>query len=225
MHLTAFELFVRAAIFGLAIAGVAGLALAANEARKGRPYRGGRHPRRLAIVAGGLFVCAGVARLVVHHRPAKAITETHFQSDDLPALALDAPTGWVLEFEPKAGALKAVRRQAPEEGAVMITSSLTKDDVVLQALMDRLTPLLARQGFTVQGAAVAANLGGVPAQLLVARGSDGGELCNWYARRGKHFISSIQCASHTATSCRDACAPVLDRIRWIEPEGVSRSDL
>jgi hypothetical protein len=225
------DLFVRTVVNSLIAAGILGLAGSAYYALRGRPYPPRRDPRRSAIVslvmgAVGIVAYFAVPARVPAVAPRPIVTETRFESSGFPALAIEAPPGWRLDHDEAKRMVRILKGTGPIETA---PSMLSIDTSLLEgeAVPDRLVGAL-RSEFEAHGTRVDApfsdTLGQAEARGIVVH-FPAGELCSWIVRRGRRIVSSVQCFSRDGASCRVACAPPLERLRWTTPSGVAATDL
>ncbi len=224
----------HALVVSLLVGAPAILLCAAYYVVRGRPYPPRRNPRRLAVI-GLISGCLGI---VVHYTTGSLnkagrqetgflSTEARFESDEDPAMAVEAPPGWSVQFDEKARMVKVIKGvvTAAEPPAMLgVDTSVLKNEADTERLATQLKPSLESKGFTVDGPPFSDRIGEAPAHGVVARWSTG-ELCSWVVKRGSHFVASVQCFSRTTASCRDACAPVLDRLHWRRPTDIAASDL
>jgi hypothetical protein len=225
------DLLVRIVVNSLIASSVGVLLASAYYAVRGRPYAPRRDPRRLALAS--LFTAAlGVAGHLAIRGAAPVpdappiVTETRFESARVPALAIDAPPDWRLEYD---AAKRMVRLRKEAASIEAAPSTLTLDSSVLEdeAVLDRLIGAV-RSAFESKGAKVEApfadTIAGADARGLVVR-FERGELCSWIVKRGRRFLTSVQCFSGDGATCRAACAEPLARLRWMKPSNVAPADL
>jgi hypothetical protein len=220
----------------LIIGGILGFIAAGWFARRGKPYRPGRHPVRFAVVSGASVVVGTLPHFVSQGftEPKVAsfqgaeptFSSARFDSSLAPAVAVEAPEGWRIEFDRQAQVVKVVKGQGEAANApavLSVDSSLLKDEAVPERLVKQMKPAFEQQGFSVEPA-FPDSIGQAQAQGLVAHAGSG-DLCSWVVKRGSHYVSSVQCFSRDGTNCRQACKPALQRLTWRRPSNVSTSDL
>ena len=211
--------------------GAVGLIAAAYYAWRGKPYLRQRDPGRLAIaslIAAAIGIVGYVAMWAA--TPAASappiVTETRFESSSFPALAIDAPPGWWIEYNTAQSMVMIRKGEAPiavAPAGLNIESSLLQNDAVLDRLIAEVGSAFEANGAKVEPPFVD-SIGGLEAQRIIVR-VDGGEVCSWVVKRGRRFVSSVQCFSRDGTTCRTACAPALERLRWTTPRGVATTAL
>ena len=145
------------------------------------------------------------------------VSERVFDSKDLPAVKLEAPDGWRIEFDSANRLVAAVQGSDPIATAktvFQINSSTLSDDTDLDRILAIASKALEDRGMT-RGDSFTETIDGLPARGRVLRG-DTDDSCLWFVKRGPRFVSALICRSRSPTNAREACNPVLERLRWRE---------
>lgn len=146
------------------------------------------------------------------------VTERSFESSSSPALSLDAPEGWRIEFDAKAGNVVVVQGDTPAYQApafVVLTSNHLAEDVNLDSLAETFSMILEGQGF-LRTSRVPEPFRDLPAMRTILR-SDREQVCAWFVKRAAKYVTTAQCWSRSSTGCEQACAPVFATLKWGEP--------
>jgi len=221
---------VLAAIAALAAVTFLGVLLAA---RGPLPAQARVFRRRVGAVALFVVVAAGAAFIVlrtpVESGPSalpgaapsgsgpddagegEVVSASRFSSARLPALSLEAPDGWKLEFE------KASRKlTATGEGArLLVSSAILTEPVDAEALLAKLAETQRALGFEV-GDTFRDRLGDLPAAGFLAT-SPARSVCTWMVKRDTHLASSVICTAEGKQTAREACRVLLAKLRWRTP--------
>ena len=189
--------------------------------------------RRVGAVALFVVVAAGAAFLVLRtpvesdtHAPSVAapsgagpdeegegevVSATRFSSAGLPALSLDAPDGWTLEWNKVSRKLTATG-----DGArLLVSSAILTEAVHAEALLAKLAETQRALGFEV-GDTFRDRLGDLPAAGFLATGPVR-SVCTWMVKRDTHLASSVICTAEGKQTAREACRPLLAKLRWRTP--------
>jgi hypothetical protein len=221
---------VLAAIAALALVTFLGVLV---TARGPLPAQARVFRRRVGAVALFVVVAAGAAFLVlrtpiesdIRALPVAApspsgsgdagegevVSETRFSSAGLPALSLDAPDGWKLEWN------KASRKlSAASDGArLLVSSAILTEAVDVEVLLAKLAETQRALGFEV-GDTFTDRLGDLPAAGFLATGPVR-SVCTWIVKRDTHLASSVICTAEGKQTAREACRALLARLRWRTP--------
>jgi hypothetical protein len=138
-------------------------------------------------------------------------TERQFSSGKLPALSVDAPDGWKLELDPAGRKLTAAGAAA----RLIVSSAVLTDAVDVQALLRQLAETQRGLGFEV-GDFFSDRIGDLPAAGFLATGPTR-SICTFMVRRDVRLATSLICTSEGKGSAREACRPVLAKVRWRAP--------
>jgi hypothetical protein len=201
-----------------------------------RPVPAQTRVRRRRIGAVGLFVtvAAGVAFVVlatpvepdpgapsgagapsVAGPPAApeedAVSPRRFSSARLPALSLDAPDGWTLAFDEKGHKLTASSATA----RLLISTAFLSEAVDVPSLLARMADTQRTLGFDV-GAILTDRIGDLPAGAFLSTGP-ARSVCTWMVKRDTRLATSVICTADGKATARDACRPVVAKIRWRTP--------
>jgi hypothetical protein len=136
---------------------------------------------------------------------------TRFSSAGLPALSLDAPDGWKLEWN------KASRKlTATGDGArLLVSTAILTEAVDPERLLAKLAETQRALGFEV-GDTFRDRLGDLPAAGFLAT-SPARSVCTWMVKRDTHLASSVICTAEGKQTAREACRALLARLRWRTP--------
>lgn len=136
---------------------------------------------------------------------------TRFSSAGLPALSLDAPDGWKLEWN------KASRKlTATGDGArLLVSTAILTEAVDPERLLGKLAETQRALGFEV-GDTFRDRLGDLPAAGFLAT-SPARSVCTWMVKRDTHLASSVICTAEGKQTAREACRALLARLRWRTP--------
>jgi hypothetical protein len=149
-------------------------------------------------------------------RPPTVLSDHAFDSDGSPAVAIEAPAHWRVEFDSAQRLLRIVRDGEAELGAVLqINSTVLSDDANVDQMLAEMSRQLQKQRMSV-GDAFTENIGGVHALGVTLIGADERK-CVWLVKRQARYVSAILCATRERTDVRQICRPVLDRIKWRAP--------
>ncbi len=195
-----------------------------------RPNRSGRRGFAAAAIVFGLVGLAVTRKLTESSssrlsggapRPEKAthavVSDRDFDSKQLPAVKLEAPDGWRIEFDSAKGLVAAVSGSDPIATAktvFQVNSSTLSDDADLDRILAISSKSLVDRGMTT-GDTFTETIDGLPARGRVLRG-DTDETCLWFVWRGPRFVSALICRSRIPTNAREACKSVIERLRWRE---------
>jgi hypothetical protein len=145
------------------------------------------------------------------------VSDRAFDSQDLPAVKLEAPSGWRIEFDSANGVVAVVQGSDPIATAktvFQINSSTLSNDADLDRILAMASKGLEDRGMT-KGDSFSETIDGFPARGRVLRG-DTDDSCLWFVKRGPRFVSALICRSRSPTNAREACNSVLDRLKWRE---------
>jgi hypothetical protein len=202
---------------------------------RGRPYPPRRNPKRLAVVA----VLSGTLGLLAHaatnpraatnvtERGAVMSNEARFDSPKDPALTIDAPLGWTVQFDRPKHLVRVVKGDAASAdppAMLSIDTSLLKDEANTEHLAEGVRSALASRGFVVSEQAFPDIVAGMTAHGVIGHTATG-DLCSWVVKRGLHYVASVQCFARGGADCRQACKPPLDRLHWRTPTDILAVDL
>jgi hypothetical protein len=138
-------------------------------------------------------------------------TERQFSSRKLPALSVDAPDGWKLEVDQTGRKLTAAGGTA----RLLVSSAILTEAVEVEAMLRQLAETQRSLGFEVS-ATFTDRIGDLPAAGFVAAGPTR-SICTFMVKRDLRLATSLICTSEGKVSARDACRPVLAKIRWRAP--------
>jgi hypothetical protein len=189
--------------------------------------------RRVGAVALFVVVAAGAAFVVLRTpvesgpgaRPEAApspsgledagegevVSPTRFSSAGLPALSLDAPDGWKLEWNKPSRKLTATGAGA----RLLVSTAILTETVDAEALLAKLAETQRALGFEV-GDSFSDRLGDLPAAGFLATGPTR-SVCTWMVKRDTHLASSVICTAEGKQTAREACRALLARLRWRTP--------
>ena len=141
----------------------------------------------------------------------EVVSATRFSSAGLPALSLDAPDGWKLEWN-KVGR----KLTATGDGArLLVSSAILTEAVDVDALLAKLAETQRALGFEV-GDTFRDRLGDLPAAGFLATGPVR-SVCTWMVKRDTHLASSVICTAEGKQTAREACRALLAKLRWRTP--------
>jgi hypothetical protein len=145
------------------------------------------------------------------------VSERAFDSNELPAVRLDAPEGWRLEFDSVKRSVLAVRRKDWVSAATTfrVMSSVISDAPDIDRMLAISSKALEDRGLT-KGDSFRETIDGLSAVGRVLHNQTD-EVCLWFVQRGPHLASGLICESRRPMGAREACKPVLERLRWREP--------
>ena len=143
--------------------------------------------------------------------PDEVVSARRFSSAKMPALSLDAPDGWTLELDEKGRKLAATGARA----RLSISSAMLTEAVDVDALLGKLAETQRALGFDV-GATFTDRIGDLPATAFLATGPTR-SVCTWMLKRDARLATSIICTAEGKTTAREACRPVIERVRWRTP--------
>lgn len=190
--------------------------------------------RRVGAVAAFVVVAAGAA-FVVLRTPVESGTSalpglapavsgpgdagegevtsaSRFSSAGLPALSLDAPDGWTLQWNKGSRKLTAT-----SDGArLLVSTAILTEAVDAERLLAKLAETQRALGFEV-GDTFRERLGDLPAVGFLATGPVR-SVCTWMVKRDTHLASSIICTAEGKRTAREACRPLLAKLRWRAPQ-------
>ena len=138
-------------------------------------------------------------------------TERQFSSGKLPALSVDAPDGWKLEVDQTGRKLTAASGTA----RLLVSSAILTEAVDVEAMVRQLAETQRSLGFEVS-ATFTDRIGDLPAAGFLATGPTR-SICTFMVKRDVRLATSLICTSEGKASARDACRPVLAKIRWRAP--------
>ncbi len=180
-----------------------------------------------AVVFVGLVGCAP-ARAVTQPAPHASaadssnpkqaihaiVTDRAFDSNELPAVKLEAPEGWHLEFDSVKRSVVAVRRRDWVSAATTfrVMSSVISDDPDVDRMLATTSKVLEDRGLT-KGDSFRETIDGLSAAGRVLH-NETEEVCLWFVKRGAHLASGLTCESRRPMNAREACKPVLERLKW-----------
>ncbi|MET0592464.1 MAG: hypothetical protein ABW133_07185 [Polyangiaceae bacterium] len=149
------------------------------------------------------------------HAPT-VLTDRAFDSEGSPALALEAPAGWRIEFDSVHRLLRVVRDGEGEIGAVMqINSTVLSEDANIDQMLAEMSHQLQKQRMSV-GDAFTESIDGKHALGVTLVGADERK-CIWLVKRQPRYVSAVLCATRERVDIRQVCRPALERIKWREP--------
>jgi hypothetical protein len=214
----------------LAGVGAAMFLVALWTARRSAPAQTRVRRRRLGAVGLFVTVAAGAAFAVlatpvepdpgapaVGGPPAPSAPEEdvasarRFSSAHLPALALDAPDGWTLALDEKGHKLTATG----ETARLLISTAILSEAVDVQSLLARMADTQRTLGFDV-GAIFTDRVGDLPAAAFLSTGP-ARSVCTWMVKRDTHLATSLICTADGKATAREACHPLVAKIRWRAP--------
>jgi hypothetical protein len=189
---------------------------------------GGRKPNRTAAIAGVVLGLGALMHALLPRWPPPArdvISDRVFSSGRMPAVDLDLrdlSPGWGLTHGPADGVpdvLTATSAAAPDADAATRTTLVIQSSQIDEPVdVARLAADLAT-GLEPSGAKLApstkAQIDGLAATVVTADRADGAAVTVWIVKRGDRFVSYLYCFAPPKT--RDACAPVVARVRWHPP--------
>jgi hypothetical protein len=143
------------------------------------------------------------------------VSARSFDSNDQPAVAIEAPEGWRVEFDGSQRLLMVVKGTEPNADAAavfQVKSASLSDQLDIDKMQRITTNELKRQGWTV-GDPFSDNIDGRSAIGFTAAGAEE-KKCAWFVKRGAKHVSVLMCVSRDATDPKDACHPVLGRLKW-----------
>ena len=139
------------------------------------------------------------------------VSAHRISSARLPALSVDAPTGWTLALDKKGHKLTATGAGAH----LLISTAVLSEAVDVQSLLARMADTQRTLGFEV-GPTFTDRIGDLPAGAFFSKGP-ARSVCTWMVKRDTHLATSVICTSDGKTNARDACRSVLTSIRWRPP--------
>ena len=122
-----------------------------------------------------------------------------FSSARLPALSLDAPDGWTLEFDKKGHKLTA----SSEAARLLVSTAVLIGGGRRRVAAPRLAETQRALGFEV-GATFTDRIGDLPAAGFLATGPTR-SVCTWMVKRDTHLATSVICTADGKPTARDAC--------------------
>jgi hypothetical protein len=143
--------------------------------------------------------------------PEEVVSPRRFTSSKMPALALDAPDGWTLALDDKARKLAATA----EHARLGISTAVLTDAVDVEDLLGKLAETQRALGFEV-GSTFTDRIGDLPAAGFLATGPER-SVCTWMVKRDTHLATSIICTADGEPTAREACRPLIERVRWRAP--------
>ena len=148
----------------------------------------------------------------------EVVSESRFSSAGLPALSIDAPEGWKLEWN-KVGR----KLTATGDGArLLVSTAILNEAVDAEALLAKLAETQRALGFEV-GDTFRDRLGNLPAAGFLATGPVQ-SVCTWMVKRDTHLASSVICTAEGKQTAREACRALLAKLRWRTPRQSDRCD-
>jgi len=138
-------------------------------------------------------------------------TERRFSSGRLPALSVEAPEGWKLEVDQTGRKLAATGGTA----RLVVSSAILTEAVDVTAMLRQLSESQRALGFEV-GEPFSDRIGELPAAGFLATGPTR-SICTFMVKRDTRLATSLTCTSEGKTSAREACRPVIAKVRWRAP--------
>jgi hypothetical protein len=144
------------------------------------------------------------------------VTERAFDSNELPAVKLEAPEGWRLEFDSVKRSIVAIRRKDWVSPATTfrVMSSVISDEPDVDRMLAMTSKGLEDRGLT-KGDSFRETIDGLSAAGRILH-NETEEVCLWFVKRGPHLASALMCESRRPMNAREACKPVLERLKWRE---------
>lgn len=148
--------------------------------------------------------------------PSEIVTDRTFESAALPAMRIDAPDGFRVSFD---GATRRVSvTDAGGQTLVLVFTRVLDDGGSAAGVRAELRRQLEASGVaavdfddTIAGASAV----GIAAKV------EGASNASWCVDRpgpaGKPMVTVVQCRAPADREARAACAPVLERLRWVVP--------
>jgi hypothetical protein len=144
------------------------------------------------------------------------VSDRAFDSNELPAVKLDAPEGWRLQFDSVKPSIVAIQRRDWVSPATTfrVMSSVISDDPDVDRMLAITSKGLEDRGLT-KGDSFRETIDGLLAAGRVLH-NEKEEVCLWFVKRGPHLASALICESRRPMNAREACKPVLERLKWRE---------
>lgn len=149
-------------------------------------------------------------------RQPAVLTDRAFDSEGSPAVALEAPPGWRIEFDAPHRMLRVIRDGEDDLGAVLqIHSTVLSEDANIDQMLAEMSRQLQKQRMSV-GDAFTENIDGMHALGVTLVGADERKSI-WLVKRAPRYVSAVLCATRERVNIRQVCRPVLERLKWREP--------
>jgi len=156
-------------------------------------------------------VRAPIARPSPAASASEVVTETSFESTDLPAVKLDAPDGWRVSFDHQTRRLSLTNA----EGTMLVvfaryleaggSAAGVRNEVKTQLESSGQKPVEFEESVDGRNALGLVSVDG------------GSALASWSIDRGGSLVSVLQCRTASNREARTACRPALDRLHWLVP--------